>query len=94
MKSTENKERSLIISYMTLRQAIGWLGILLPFALLIGNYLISLVTDFETGCNPFKMSISDYYYTRMGEVFVGTLCAVALFLFCYNGKKKGRQLFM
>ncbi len=88
MNKTIDENKPMIISYMTLRKAIGWLGILLPFALLIGNYLISWFTDFETGCNPFKSSISHYYYTRMGELFVGTLCAVALFLFCYKGKEK------
>lgn len=81
------KEKPIIISYMTLRKAIGWLGILLPFALLIGNCLVSLFTNYELGCSPFKASISDFYYTRMGDLFVGVMCAVALFLFCYKGKE-------
>ena len=88
MKKTIDDNKPMIISYMTLRQAVGWLGILLPFVLLTGNYLINRFTDFETGCNLFKNSISHYYYTRMGEVFVGTLCAVAFFLFCYKGHEK------
>jgi len=82
------KERQYIISYMTLRKTVGWLGISLPFALLIGNSLLSWLTDFEIGCNPIKSSISHYYYTRMGEIFGGTLCAVSLFLFCYKGYEK------
>jgi len=77
-----------LISYMTLRQSIGWLGILLAPGLLTGNYLLSLFTDFEAGCNPFKSSISLYYYSGMGEIFSGTLFAVALFLFCYRGYEK------
>ncbi|MEO7983458.1 MAG: hypothetical protein ABI688_05180, partial [Bacteroidota bacterium] len=34
-------------------------------------------------------SISHFYYTGMGNWFVGTLCAVSLFMFCYNGHDKG-----
>jgi hypothetical protein len=30
-------------------------------------------------------TISHYYYTASGDLFVGVLCAVALFLFCYKG---------
>ncbi|MCR8560412.1 hypothetical protein KXD93_22350 [Mucilaginibacter sp. BJC16-A38] len=32
-----------------------------------------------------KPSISDYFYTIMGSVLVGVLCAVALFMFTYKG---------
>ncbi len=85
MKTEQENENSIVISYITLRKAIGWMGILFPFVLLFGNYLISWFFDFESGCNPFKNSISLFYYTRMGDVFVGTLCAVALFLVSYKG---------
>ena len=33
-------------------------------------------------------SISHYYYTGMRDVFVGSLCAVALFMFFYSGYNK------
>lgn len=101
-KQTQNKE--LQISYLTLRKAIGWLGMLLPFALLIGNYVINhlnLLNNSEllnTYCFPeykaagsFKNSISHYYYTTVGELFTGTLGSVALFLFCYKGHPKRRS---
>lgn len=84
----EENNNHLLISYLTLRKTIGWLGILLPVVLFIGNFLISWITNFEDGCNPYKSSISHYYYTRMGEIFTGTLCAVSLFLFTYNGHPK------
>jgi hypothetical protein len=77
----ENHDQGFIISYMTLRKVVGWLGILLPVALGIFLY-------FFKNCSPVQNSISDYYYTRMGSLFVGTLCAVALFLFSYNGYEK------
>lgn len=70
-----------VISFLTLRKAVGILGMVLPFVLLIGYFL------FEKGCK-FPPSISHFYYTDMGNLFVGILCAVALFLFTYNGYDK------
>jgi hypothetical protein len=32
---------ALIINYKYLRKAVGWIGILLPFVLLVGNIVIS-----------------------------------------------------
>lgn len=89
-----------LISHFTLRKAIGWLGMLLPFILLIGNWLInnspilSSSTWVVKCCNHYhpydswKQSISHYYYTTMGEAFTGILIAVGLFLICYKGHKK------
>jgi hypothetical protein len=68
----------LIISYLTLRKAVGILGFMLPIVLLIGNMILSQ-------CKEVQDSISDYFYTKMGYVMVGTLCAVGLFMFCYKG---------
>ncbi|MFO7573833.1 MAG: hypothetical protein R6W67_01570 [Bacteroidales bacterium] len=65
-------------SYLALRKAVGWTGILLPFILMLGNTILF------GGPFPGK-SISLYYHTPMRDVFVGGLCAVALFLFFYAG---------
>lgn len=99
-RTTGNNNTELIISYLSLRKAIGWLGLLLPFMLLIGNYTVNrlnvLNNSFfvKTLCSPpyvpgraFKSSISHYYYSTVGELFTGVLCAVALFMFCYKGHK-------
>ena len=68
---------SLVISYLALRKAIGILGIALPFALAIGGiWLYGL---------EIQSSVSSYYRTGMRDVFVGTLCAIAVFLMSYNG---------
>ncbi|MCH8279727.1 MAG: DUF998 domain-containing protein [Chloroflexi bacterium] len=67
----------LIISYFTLRKTLGLLGILLPFVLVFGNWII-----FRDGL---ENSISSYYHTGMGDVFVGILFAMGLFLFSYKG---------
>lgn len=66
----------MIRSYKELRKTVGLIGMLLPFVMLFGGLI------FKT---PFQPSISDYYYTVMGDVFVGALCSVALFLFFYTG---------
>lgn len=68
-------------SYLALRKAVGWTGILLPFVLLLGNTLLF-------GGNPNLSSISIYYHTPMRDIFVGGLSAVALFLFFYSGYNK------
>jgi hypothetical protein len=65
-------------TYMRLRRAVGLIGILLPFVLMLGNYLI-----FK---GPIVLrSISRYYHSDMRNVFVAALCAVALFMFFYSG---------
>jgi hypothetical protein len=66
-----------IISYLTLRKAVGYLGLLLPFALAAGNWLI-----FSGGL---KGSISGYYYTGVRGVLVGGLCVIGAFLLAYHG---------
>jgi len=70
-------DNRLIISYLKLRQLVGILGTLLPFALAIGAVLF-----FSTGI---RSSVSDYYHTGMGDVFVGTLCTIGFFLYAYKG---------
>lgn len=82
MTSTpQNRFEILTHSYVALRKSIGWIGILLPFVLAIGYIAIFN----GEGTEP---SISHYYYTKMRNVFVGSLCAVALFLFFYRGYEK------
>jgi len=67
-----------IISYYTMRRAIGILGITLPLILVAGSSLFG-------GCEEVQSSISTYYHTNMRNIFVGFNCAVALFLFAYRG---------
>lgn len=67
-----------IISFHSLIQSIGWLGIILPGTMLAGNYFFS-------HCTVIQDSVSDYYYTITGDLLVGILCAVALFLISYKG---------
>lgn len=99
--ANENNNSEKIISYLSLRKAIGWLGMSMPFILLIGNYLINKLdllnnkffvnldcSEVYTSANFFKSSISHYYYSTVGELFTGILIAVAIFMFSYRGNKK------
>jgi len=77
-KAETIKKENIIKTYYNTRKAIGWLGILLSFILL----LLSLIPFFETDIQP---SISHYYYTNFREIFTGVLCATSLFLISYRG---------
>ena len=72
----ENRNE-LIMNYLMLRKALGWMGIFLPIVLIIGSFVFSK-GDIES-------SISNYFYTVQRDVFVVTLCAMSLFLFTYRG---------
>lgn len=65
-------------TYMALRKAVGWICILLPFTLMVGNYVLF---DGKIALR----SISVYYYSQMHDLFVGALCAVGFFMFFYSG---------
>jgi hypothetical protein len=65
-------------TYLGLRRAVGLIGILMPFALMLGNLFVFRE---ETVLR----SISRYYHSGMRDVFVASLCAMALFMFFYSG---------
>lgn len=74
-------DSDLIHSASALRKAIGWIGILLPFVLMFaGHYCCKI--------DLVQISISHYFHTCMRDLFVGSLCAIALFLFFYQGYGK------
>ncbi len=97
-----------VISYHTLRQLIGILGIALPFLCLGVNGFVNennllnnpafvnkdFSCEYEAGAN-LKSSISHFYYTAAGPLFTGVLITLAIFLFCYQGhaKKKTKDKF-
>jgi len=68
-------------SYLALRRAVGWIGILLPLVLFFGDFLLS-------GKSQPLLNISLYYHTPMRDVFVGSVCAIGLFMFYYRGYDK------
>lgn len=70
-----------VLTYRRIRKAIGWLGISLPFVLLILSMIPFYINRKQT------YTISNYYYTNGRDIFVGILCAIGLFLFTYKGHK-------
>ena len=76
MRQRSRDRNELIVSYLFLRQTVGWIGTLLPVVLLAG-------AAFTSAARPDSMS--GYYYTDMRNTFVGTLCALGVFLVAYRG---------
>ena len=85
MNQTTDPNHTLVISYLTLRKAVGILGIALPFLLAFGGMLL----DRKYGVHS---SISGYYYTGMRNVLVGTLCAIGTFMMSYRGYERRDDL--
>ena len=80
MSFSSSKSGPTQLSYMDIRKAIGLLGISLPLVLSLSAFM------FGTGI---QSSLSAYYHTEMGDVFVGTLCAIGVFLYAYRGYTQG-----
>lgn len=66
----------MVVSYVGVRRAIGISGLFLPLAL--GS--VGMLFGIEIQDN-----ISSYYHTPLRDIFVGTLCAIGIFLYCYQG---------
>jgi hypothetical protein len=72
----EKAPAPLIMSYLLMRVLIGVIAVLLPFALILANWIIG---------HGVQSSVSGYYYTPMRNLFVGSLCAIGVFLVSYDG---------
>lgn len=71
-------DAELAAAYTYLQRAVGVIAVLLPATLAVGHLILG-------GDEPgLRGSISAYYYTHMGNVFVGALCALAVFFLSYN----------
>jgi hypothetical protein len=66
----------ILVSYLSLRRAIGILGIALPIILLAWGLL---------GDHVWLDSMSAYYAIRARDALVGGLCTIGCFLFTYHG---------
>jgi len=73
---TGTEAGSIAASYLLLRKAIGWIGTLLPVVLIVGDAAFT--------STPVPVSLSDYYYTPMRNIFVGALCVLGVFLVLYD----------
>ncbi len=72
----QEADNALVQSFTSVRRALGLLALALPPMLL----LVVLVTHEVP-----RSSISAYYYGPAGNILVGSLCAMAVFLWSYLG---------
>lgn len=84
MFSTDDDIR-LVRSYLTLRRTVGFLGLMLPLYLVIGDLLLFSATGIQD-------SITAYYGTGMRDVLVGGLVAIGVLLFMYKGYEAADNL--
>jgi hypothetical protein len=84
----------LVVHFLTLRKAVGFIGIALPFVMVIGENVRDWLAP---GASPIgrqiiELSLSAYFHTGMRDVFVGSLCAIGVFLLCYKGYERRDDL--
>lgn len=73
-----NGTETLIVSYLTLRRVVGFLGVMLPIVLALWGFSL-------TSPPALRDSISAYYDLRTRDVLVGVLFTLAWFFFTYHG---------
>ncbi len=67
---------SVVMSYLGVRRSLGLLAFLLPLALgPFGFFVLGI---------QIQDNMSSYYHTPLRDVFVGAMCAMGIFLFCYH----------
>ena len=75
-----------VLSYYALCKTVGMIALLLPFVLAGGTILLSKLGPAGKWPQPLlQRSISDYYYTPMSNVLVGSLFAIATIMICSRG---------
>ncbi|MEJ6397086.1 hypothetical protein [Yoonia sp. 208BN28-4] len=84
--SVDRHRDELVLSYTRVRTALGVLGMMLPLVLILGGVLDAPRVGAETG--GIEPTISDFYHTTYRDVFVGTLCAIGVFLISYRGYRR------
>ena len=72
----DDDDPRLDLHFLAVRQGVGFLGLILPVALYAYG---------RTGGGRMQPSISEFYYTAMGDIFVGCLAAIGVFLISYRG---------
>jgi hypothetical protein len=76
MNQQPGPQEPLVLSYLGLRKAVGIIGVALPFALAFGKLLLQ---------GPGIQDSISGYYTAMRNIFVGSLCAIGVFLMSTRG---------
>jgi hypothetical protein len=69
----------LVLSPLGVRRGVGFLSLTLPVVLVVGKLWLD--------GGGIQDSISAYYYTVMRDYFVGSNCALGVFLFCHRYRR-------
>lgn len=77
-----HEQSNEVFDYRTIRRFVGILALGLPILLVV----IALCMGFDI-----VPSISEFFYTPAREVLVGTIGAISIFLYCYNGHPRDAQ---
>lgn len=77
MTEKKKSQENSVISVNILRKLIGIFGIALPLILVVGAALCSKI--------EMKQTISLFYHTPLGDIFVGALFSIGVFLLAYKG---------
>lgn len=77
MNNKGDPEVLYVRSYLLIRTVVGFIGILLPIILIIGEAF------FLKGSVHVRGSLSAYYHTSMQDIFVGSLCVTGFLLATY-----------
>lgn len=76
----DNENEIALTRQNTLRRVVGVLGMCLPI-------LLYFSVSWYTGYDKPMQSISHYYYTRFGSIFIIVVSLLSIFLLIYKGKK-------
>ena len=68
---------SVVMSYLGIRRSLGLLAFLLPIILGPFGFFVMGI--------EIQDNMSSYYHTPLRDIFVGIMCAMGIFLFCYHG---------
>lgn len=80
MKNQEARGVNTNLSYYIIREIIGYAGLALPWLLILIAMLHNSSWDYF-----YQSSISHYYYTVSGVLFIGFLTLIGVFLISYRG---------
>lgn len=76
MRIARTAKNPVVLSYLALRKGVGFVAFGLPFAVSIPYWLAHYAL---------QSSISGYYYTGTRNLFVGSLCAISMFMLGCRG---------
>ncbi len=77
-------QRHITQTYVNLRFGTAFMGLAFPVILWLAGRLLAEL--------PLQSSMSDYYHTQIGSVFVGILFAIGSFLYLYRGFSSGENI--